>query len=188
MTDSLVFNVPVEVRLKFVPPIGPNHVDAKWELPDRVIDEINGVLLCVPLVDLVRPDSCGIVDCRLLKTADLVPVGGLESQEFHVHLDVMARDLFRVPTRVNRPATHFSRQAPQAMSDERPINTRARGFNPLVAFEIPGDPLRAEVIDASEVKDLLDNLWGELIWVALHNGFFRISPSMPSFSKALFHR
>jgi hypothetical protein len=74
------------------------------------------------------------------------------------------------------------------MSDERPINTRARGLNPVVAFEIPGDSLWAEMIDASEVKDLFDHIWGKLTWMAFAMGFLRMSPSMPAASKAFFQR
>ena len=72
---------------------------------------------------------------------------------------MMTRDLFSIPAGVNRPTAHISRLTPQAMSNEGAIDARTRCFNSVVAFEIPSDSLWSEMIGASEMKDLLDDLW-----------------------------
>ncbi len=41
----------------------------------------------------------------------------------------------------------------------------------MIALEIPGNPLRTEVVLGSQVKDLLDELPGNLTWMASRNGF-----------------
>jgi hypothetical protein len=124
MSDPLIFYVPVEVRLKFMPAVCTDGMNAKRELLDHVINEIDGTFLVMTLVDSQSPKSCGIIDGGVLKAADLLPINGIESQKLNVHLDVMARDLFCVSTSVKRPTPYFSRQAPQAMSNERTINAR----------------------------------------------------------------
>jgi hypothetical protein len=101
-----------------------------------------------------------------LKSTDFVAVDSFKREELHVHLDVVAGDLFCIPARVNRSATYFPRQPSQAVSNKGAIDARTRGLYPVVALEIPGDSLRAEVIDAPEVKDFLDNLWAELAGVS----------------------
>jgi hypothetical protein len=123
MSNTLVFDVPVEQCLELMTSIGSNRVDAERELLYHVIDKINSVFLCMLPVDLESPDASGIVDCRVLKTTDLFPCGRFKREELHVHLDLMPGDSFRVPTCVNRPAPHVPRQATQTISDQRTINT-----------------------------------------------------------------
>jgi hypothetical protein len=46
--------------------VGANGVDAKGKLIDEVVDERDGVLLAVPLVDFERADARRVVDGRVL--------------------------------------------------------------------------------------------------------------------------
>ena len=62
MSDPLVFNVPVEVRLKLVSPVGSDRMDSKRKLFDHVVNEIDSALLIVTLLDLQRADPWGVVD------------------------------------------------------------------------------------------------------------------------------
>ena len=71
MSDSLVFNMPVEVSLPFMASIRPDCVNAERKLLDDVVDEINGTLLVVLLVDLKRTDPSGVIDGRVLIAPDL---------------------------------------------------------------------------------------------------------------------
>lgn len=47
MADALIFNVPVELGLEFMPVVGPDFPDAERELFDDVIDKVDRVGLCV---------------------------------------------------------------------------------------------------------------------------------------------
>jgi len=176
MSDPLVFNVPVKLRLKFMTSIGSDRMDPERKLLDHAVNEIDGALLIVTLVDLERSDPCGVIDRRVLKSTNFLAVDSFEREELHVHLDVMTGNLFCIATCVNRSATYFPRQTPEAISDQRAIDARTRGLDAVVALEIPGNPLWAEVIDAPEVKDLLDNLWGELAGVAPRDRFLADEP------------
>jgi len=46
-----VFSVPVELGLPLVPVVGPDRVDAEGEALDHVVEEVDGALLVVALVD-----------------------------------------------------------------------------------------------------------------------------------------
>ena len=82
MSDPLVFDVPVKVRLKFMSPIGSNRVNAERELLDHMIDEIDGAFLVVAQVDSESSDSCGIIDCGVLITTDLLSLRGVKKRNF----------------------------------------------------------------------------------------------------------
>ena len=91
----------MELRLKHMAPIGTDRVDPEWELLDDVVDETGGILLVVTVVDFERSHPCGIINGRVLEAANSMPVRALKAQNLHVCLHMMARDLFRVPMRVD---------------------------------------------------------------------------------------
>ena len=89
MADTEILDMPVELCLEFMPVIGTDFLDAKWELVDDVVDKIDGVRLGVFCVDL-KGAGC-IVDCRVLEAANFLAFLSNESQELHIHLNVVAR-------------------------------------------------------------------------------------------------
>ena len=62
--------MPMESGLEFIAAIGPDHLDAEGELLDHVGDEVDGVGLIAPVVDLQGPDTCGVVDGGVLVPLD----------------------------------------------------------------------------------------------------------------------
>lgn len=56
-------------------------------LLDDVIDEVDGVVLGMSLVDLERPDAGWLVDGGILEASDLLTLLSDESQELGAHLD-----------------------------------------------------------------------------------------------------
>jgi hypothetical protein len=74
MTDALVFDVPVELGLELVPVVRPHLADTEWEALDDVVEEVDGIGLCVPAVDLQRPDAGGVVDGGVLIAFYRLPV------------------------------------------------------------------------------------------------------------------
>ncbi len=47
MSDTLVFNVPVELRLELMAPVCANGMDPEGELLDKVINEVTCIRLIV---------------------------------------------------------------------------------------------------------------------------------------------
>ena len=71
MPDALVLDVPVELGLELMAIVGSDFLDAERELFDDVIDEVDGVGLCVFVVDFEGPDAGCVVDGSILEPADL---------------------------------------------------------------------------------------------------------------------
>jgi len=79
VSDALVLDVPVELRLELVSVISPDGVDAEREAIDDVVDEVDRVRLGVLVVDAQRTDPRGVVDRRVLRSAG--PCGPLGSRD-----------------------------------------------------------------------------------------------------------
>lgn len=58
--------MPVKLGLELMPVVGANGMDTKRKLADEVVDERDGILLIMPLVDFERADPSGVVDGRVL--------------------------------------------------------------------------------------------------------------------------
>ena len=123
--DALVLDVPVELSLPLVTAIGADGVDAKWELLDDVVDEVDGAFLVVALVNLQCPDPCRIIDGCELVPADLSIIAGLQGQELDVYLDMVARNPLGIATGVNGSATDVSWKRPDPVSLECTVDARA---------------------------------------------------------------
>ena len=93
--------MPVKLRLEFMSVIRPDLADPKWELLDNVVHEVYGIGLRVLFIDFQGTHAHGVIDCRVLEPANRFSFFTFECQEFDVHLDMMPRDLFLIPLRVN---------------------------------------------------------------------------------------
>jgi len=60
--------------------IGADHLDAEGELVDDVIDEVDGVGLVVPGVDLDGPNAGGVVDGGVLVALNGGPFSALNER------------------------------------------------------------------------------------------------------------
>jgi hypothetical protein len=96
MANALVFDVPVKLGLEFVPIVRPHLPDAEREALDDVVEEIDGVGLGVPAVDLEGPGGRSVVDGGVLVAFDRLSVFFPEDQELDVNLYLMARNLLLV--------------------------------------------------------------------------------------------
>ena len=52
MSDTQVFNMPMELRLEFMTTIGSDLLDTKRELGNDVINKVNRILLRMAIVNL----------------------------------------------------------------------------------------------------------------------------------------
>lgn len=182
VADALVLDVPVEFGLKFVAVVGTNFADPERELFDDVIDEIDCIGLGMFLADLERPDARRVVYGGILEATNFLAARTMEGEEFDIHLDVMAGDLFVVAFRVDLPKARSARQAAYAIAPEDSTDAGFRDFDGVVAREIPDDPDRAEVIGFAQMKDFVDDLKrrpvGGVLWDRLgvdKTGFAKLS-------------
>jgi len=88
--DAEVFDMPMEFGLELVAVICPNFTDAKRELLDNVINEVDRACLRVFLINLESTDSGCVIDGSELKSAHFLASFSFEGQKLNVHLDVMA--------------------------------------------------------------------------------------------------
>ena len=70
MSDTLVFNVPVELRLELMAPVRADRVNPEGELLDKVINEVTGVGLVVSRVNLEGAHPGRIIDSGVLIPLD----------------------------------------------------------------------------------------------------------------------
>ena len=96
MADALVFDVPVELGLELVAVVRPHLADTECEALDDVVEEIDGVGLGVPAVDLESPYARGVVDSGILIAFDRLRVFSWKDQELDVNLDLVTRHLLLV--------------------------------------------------------------------------------------------
>ena len=99
-----------------------DRMDAEGEFFNHIINELDGILLIMTRIDFQGPDPCGIINGRVLKASNSVPLKVPERDEFDVDLDVMARDFLGITASVNSPACRILRQASHAVSNKGPVN------------------------------------------------------------------
>jgi len=155
----------MEERLELVAAVRADRLDPERELLDHVIDEVDGVGLGVALVDLQRPNACGIIDRRVLVAPNWTASFSLQRQELDVHLHVMTRDLLLVAVRVYSPPSDAVRESAHAMSPADPVDRRIGGLDVVVTLQVPHDPNRPHVISPAQVQNLLHHIIGGLVGV-----------------------
>ena len=134
MADALVFNMPVERRLKLVTVVSSDFANAEGELFDDMVDEGDSTGLGVTFVDFEGPDAGGIIDSRVLIAFDGLVVFAKESQELNINLNLMTRHLFLVTLGVDFAESCAARQPADAITLEDAINASTGYFDVVVAL------------------------------------------------------
>lgn len=161
MPDSFVLDMPMELGLELMTPVCADCVDAKRELVDDIVNEVHRIGLVVTAVDFESSHACGVIDGRVLKATDSMPVVGLEAHNLHVCLNMMTRDFFGISVRVNSSPAHIPWQTPEPAANEGPIDTRTGGLDAMIALQVPTYSLWTKTIGSSELEDLIDGLGGQ---------------------------
>ena len=148
----------MEFGLELMTVIGADQLYTKREFLNHVIDEVDGTDLIVFLIDLKRPDACGIINGRILKALDFGAVLSLEDQELDVNLNVMARNLLVVALGVDPAKARSSGQPAHAIALQNAIDACTGYFDVMIACQIPHDPIGPQMIGLSEMQDFFNNL------------------------------
>ena len=125
--------MPMEFGLELMSIISSDLPYAEWEFVDDVIDEIDGIGLCMFYIDFECADTSGIIDGRILEAAYLLALLPDESQKFNIHLNVMARNLFVVTLGVDLAKARSARQAVHAVALEDAIYCGIGYFDVVIA-------------------------------------------------------
>jgi len=109
--DPQIQQVPVEASLEFVPVVCPNHPDSEGHLLDDMVDELDGVVLIMPMVDLYHTNTSRIIDSLVLEPLDGPVLSFSEHKEHHIHLDMVPGNLFLIALDMGarRPSPGVSR-------------------------------------------------------------------------------
>ena len=70
MSDTLVFNMPMELGLELMAPVCANGMDPEGELLDKVINEVTCISLVVTWIDLESAHPRRIIDSGVLIPLD----------------------------------------------------------------------------------------------------------------------
>ena len=94
--NAEVFDMPMELGLELVAVICPNFTDAKRELLDNVINEVDRACLRVFLINLESTYSGCVINGSELKSALFLATFSFAGQKLNVHLDMIAGHLFLI--------------------------------------------------------------------------------------------
>jgi hypothetical protein len=84
---------------------------------------------------------------------------------------MMTRNLLLITLGVQLPHARASGQPVEAVAPENAIDPGVRNFDVVISRQISDDPDRPQVIFATKIQDLLDNLGRCLIGRVLRNRF-----------------
>jgi hypothetical protein len=82
--------------LELVPAVGVDVLDAEWELPNHVVQKVDRASLGMFSIDFQSPDTCCIIDRRVLVALDPSVRFVSEKQKLDIKLNLMTRDRFFV--------------------------------------------------------------------------------------------
>ena len=135
----MVFDVPVELGLPYVPTIGSDRMDSGWKEIYDVIEEGNGVYLCMVRVDHQRAYPCRVIDSRVLIAAHSPAVSSPDLRYIDVHLHLVSRHGLGVAMRVQCPPVRLVWQLANAIPHLDAIYAGKRDLDVVLPFQIPND-------------------------------------------------
>ena len=99
MPNAEILTMPVEFGLELVAIIGLDSVNSEWKSLADVVNELDGVFLRMPIINLQGPGARGVIDGSILKAPDLFAIP-VKSQELYIDLNPMAGDLLLISFKV----------------------------------------------------------------------------------------
>ena len=100
MSDTQIFDVPLELGLELVAIVGSDFAYTEGELVDDVIDKVLPVGLCI-FIDLECPNAGSVINGCILEATCLLALLSDKSQELDIHLDMVTRNLLVAALGVN---------------------------------------------------------------------------------------
>jgi len=137
VSDTLIFNVPVELRLELMAPVRAECVNPEGELLDKVVNEVTGISLVVTGVDLESAYPRRIIDCSVLIPFDCFFVFIQKLQKLNINLNVVTRHLFLIPLGVDFMSAHVPRKAVKAKSTQGTVDRGVTYSKIVITLQVP---------------------------------------------------
>ena len=158
MIDPQVLQVPMKPGLELMAVVGTDRADTERKLSADVIDELDGVGLGVTAVDLQGSNARSVIDGCELIALDLAR----EGKKLDIDLHMVSRDLLFIPFHHllghDGAFVDGTGQPLESMPGEGAAHSSFGDFHPVVALQVPGNTLGAEVIGTSQVEDFFLDL------------------------------
>ncbi len=84
----------MEFSLELTIVISSNGIDSEWEFSNKVIHEINRILLCMPLINFQSANSHCIINGGILEAPDFLTFFNFKIKKLNIYLHMMPRYLF----------------------------------------------------------------------------------------------
>src|SRR5688572_26823565 len=136
--DVSTLQVPMELRLEFCAVVGLHDMDAKWQTPQHLVDELDGGALVARVEDLEDPNPRAIVNGGELEQSPARAGNPLE--ELHVYLQPMPwRDLLvSLPAFAIRPMLLICRQTTHPVSLQNAMDRGSGDQDLMKAMQVRG--------------------------------------------------
>lgn len=158
--DALIEQVPVEDLPELFAVIGLDLLDLERQFREHMVDEPDRSLLVMGRIGPQHPQSSAVINRRVLVVTLLA--SGLPKwlNELHIDLQRMAWALLLVtlPPCLFAFVTLRRRQPAQPEFLQDPPDPRRANGQVVVALEIHGDLVRAEMVLLTQPEDLLDHV------------------------------
>jgi len=132
VTDALILDTPMELGLEFVAIIGANFPDPGGKALDNMVNEGDGIGLGVPAIDVEGTDAGRVGNGCVLVVSDRFAVLSLESQELHIDLDLVTRNLLLIQGCMNLSNPRSPRERVQPISTKDPIDPGIRDLDAVI--------------------------------------------------------
>jgi hypothetical protein len=156
----------MKVGLELGTVVGLDHVNAKRQALEDVVNEADGSRLVTRVEDLQHADAGAVIDGRELVEAPPTPGNALE--KLHIHLQAMAglRFLIALPPLPSGSILLIGWQPTQPVLPEQAMDGRAGDGYLMKPAKVIGDPAGAEVILLAQIEDFAHDLWSRGAWAS----------------------
>src|SRR5688572_23789297 len=133
-------------------------MDAKWQTPPHLVDELDGGSLVARIEDFEDPDPRAIVNGRELKQSSACAGNPLE--ELHIYLQTVPRDqlLVSLPTFPIRSMLLICRQPIHSVALQDTVDRRSCDHNLMKTVQVRRDSPGAEVILLPQIENLSNHV------------------------------
>lgn len=163
--------------------ISTYRVDTKREFVYHIVNEINGILLCMLFVNLQSSNTGCIIKSSILKPADFVSTSAIQLNELNIDLNMMSWHCFRISTRMNGFSWCSFRKPTYPISHGCSMNTGVCYKYTVKSFKIPCNLLRTKVIGFSNFEYfIISQITSFLLRLSLSLTACNITKNLLSFS------
>lgn len=146
MTTAKVLDVSVGLCAEFMAGLRPDFTAAEWGVFNDVIKAGDRNGLGAFCLNPQPPNPGRITDGSISAAADLHTLFANASPELNVHRDVLSGILLLTAFAARLAQESAARKAVEPMAAEDARSRTVRHFDVVVAFQITGDPHRAEML------------------------------------------